>query len=244
MSKHQKNNSDFIFTFKKLEDQYKKALDLGYSFMTCYEYFKEKPNPSDLVVVNRVDVDLSIPKSLKLNEIFNKLGIKASFFIRLHAAEYNPMSFEAYRVIKEIYSNDHEIGYHSEIIDQATIWNEDAKECLVRDLQFFKHYFGIDIKGVASHGGITGLNNLDFWNEQNVSDYGFLYEAYSKDESFNLFDNSLYVSDSEWTQWKSYKNGLLQQGDTRTFGEHLDEKPNLIYLLIHPDTYYVNHIYE
>ena len=61
-----------------------------------------------------------------------------------------------------------------------------------------------------------------------------------KEPDFNLFDNSLYVSDSEWTRWKCYKNGKFIKGDTRSFGDHLEAKPKLIYLLIHPETYYEN----
>ena len=65
-----------------------------------------------------------------------------------------------------------EIGYHSEIIDQSKIWNESAEECLKRDIEVFNKMFDYKIKGVCSHGGLTGYNNLDFWNKKN---YQFFY---------------------------------------------------------------------
>ena len=142
-------------------------------------------------------------------------------------------------MIKFLIESGHEIGYHSEIIDQSVIWNEDIKENLLRDIEVINRIFNIDIKGIASHGGMTGLNNLDFWKNNTASDFGLLYEAY------DWFDKAFYISDSEWTQWKAYNNGKLLEGDRRTFKEHIEqENHELIYLLIHPDTYYDRHFYE
>ena len=237
-------NDNFIFTFQNIEAQYAKALELGYKIMTCEEYVKLKQKKEDLIIVNRVDVDFSVKKALRLSNIFNKLSIKASFFFRLHAPEYNPLSFENYKIIRQIHNDGHEVGYHSEIIDMEAIWGEDAASCLERDLKVFENYYDIKIKGVASHGGLTGLNNLEFWKKEKPANFGLLYEAYDEEPSFDLFNNSLYISDSEWTRWKCYQNGAIIENDTRSFGQHLDEFPGLVYLLIHSDTYYDQHIYE
>jgi hypothetical protein len=236
--------SEFHFTFANLVTQYQAALEAGYTFMTCAEFAKKKHNLPTLTVVNRVDIDQSVLKADRLRDIFDRLGIKASFFVRLHAHEYNPFSFENYRILKAIRDSGHEIGYHSEIVDQAAIWKESAEDCLRRDIDILGKMLEIEIKGVASHGGMTGLNNLDFWKERKASDFGIMYEAYDKLPSFNLFNNSVYISDSEWVQWKCYKGGELCQGDRRSFVEHIYEKHSLIYLLIHPETYFDRHIYE
>ena len=169
-------NHEFHFTFANLESQYKSALELGYQFLTCAEYAERKLNLTDLKVVNRVDIDVSVKKADRLRGIFDRLGIKASFFIRLHAPEYNPFSFENYRILKGIRDSGHEIGYHSEIIDQARIWDEDEADCLRRDIDTLNRMFNIEIKGVASHGGMTGLNNLDFWSDHHPSEFGLMYE--------------------------------------------------------------------
>jgi hypothetical protein len=232
------------FSFKSIHEQYEKAIGLGYNFMTCIDYASHSKNNLGLTIVNRVDVDFSIKKADKLLSIFNSLKIKATFFIRLHAPEYNPFSFENYRIVKKIIDSGHEIGYHSEIIDQASIWDEAPDFCLRRDLDVLNQIFNIKIKGIASHGGMTGLNNLDFWKTRNVNEFNIDYEAYEENGKFNLFNNSFYISDSEWIRWKSYNNGVLNLNDTRSFGEHLNDNHKLIYLLIHPDTYYDNNIYE
>lgn len=238
------SRAEFHFTFDSIERQYKIALEAGYSFITCADFAVHKHNLMPLTIVNRVDIDLSVKKADRLRDIFDRLGIKATFFVRLHAPEYNPFSFENYRHLKAIRDSGHEIGYHSEVVDQAAIWAEDAVCCLKRDLDVFSRMFGILIKGVASHGGMTGLNNLDFWKEKRASDFGLVYEAYDKSPTFNLFDNSLYVSDSEWVRWKCYKKGILCQGDRRSLAEHINDKNPLIYLLVHPETYFDRHFYE
>jgi len=230
---------EFHFTFQNIENQYKEVIKQGYTVLTCEQFAKKAKNiHANKILINRVDVDLSIKKAEKLAIIFNSLKIKATFFIRLHAPEYNPFSFENYRIIKFIINSGHEIGYHSEIIDQSVIWNEDAVENLLRDIDVINRIFNVEIKGVASHGGMTGLNNLDFWKDKKASDFGLLYEAY------DLFDDCFYLSDSEWTQWKCYNHGKLVKDDLRSLGEHVKENHSLIYLLIHSDTYYEKHIYE
>lgn len=236
--------SKFHFTFANLEAQYKVALEAGYEFITCAEYAVRKGNLPALTVVNRVDIDLSVKKADRLRDIFDRLGIKASFFVRLHAPEYNPFSFENYRILKAIRDSGHEIGYHSEIIDQAMIWDEDAADCLWRDIDILNRMLDIKIQGAASHGGMTGLNNLDFWQCRKACDFDLLYEAYDKSLGFNLFDTSLYLSDSEWVRWKCYYLGRLQQDDRRNLAEHASARPKLIYLLIHPETYYDKAPYE
>lgn len=234
------------FTFEYLYNEIKSLLQAGYCFITCHDYVLKKKNKSlsPKTVVLRVDIDLSVKKAEKLLYIFNEFDIKASFFIRLHAPEYNPFSFENYRIIQKMISSNHEIGYHSEVIDQSHIWNEDATECLLRDIAVINTMFGVTIKGVASHGGMTGLNNLDFWKNRKPQQFNLVYEGYDKEPEYNLFQESFYISDSEWTQWKCYDKGIKKENDRRSPSEHIKDQHSLIHLLIHPDTYYENHFYE
>ena len=236
--------TEFEFTFANIEAHYRRALELGYEIMTCAEFVDRKSNLPPLTLVNRVDIDFSVKKAERLRDIFERLGIKASFFVRLHAPEYNPFSFENYAILKAIRDCGHEIGYHSEIVDQAAIWSEQASDCLNRDIETINRMLEINIRGVASHGGLTGLNNLDFWKHNAPADFGLCYEAYDEREPFNLFNNSLYVSDSEWTRWKCYENGKLREGDRGTLTDHVNSKWPLVYLVIHPDTYFDRHFYE
>ena len=91
-------NQPFKFTFENIKNEYQQVINLDYQFITCQEYvsLKKENKLARKTVVNRVDIDFSVRKSLRLIEIFNELNIKASFFLRLHAPEYNPFSFENY----------------------------------------------------------------------------------------------------------------------------------------------------
>lgn len=237
--------SGLRFTFADIAEQYSRALDCGYTFLTCADYVARKAAGAvpELTIVNRVDIDVSVRRAGQLGEIFARLGISATFFIRLHG-DYNPFSFENYRIIRGLARSGFELGYHSEIVDQSAIWGEDPAECLRRDLALFGTGFSVPTLGVASHGGVTGLNNLDFWSSNAPADFGLLYEAYDRQPEFNLFAESVYVSDSEWTRWKCYNRGVLAPEDRRSLAQHAEAGHCLIYLLVHSDTYYDRHPYE
>lgn len=234
----------YKFTWGNLEAEYSKCLRNGYQIITCEDYVRLKGNLTQKIIVNRIDIDFSIKKVINILDIFDRLNIKGTFFLRLHAPEYNPFSFENYRVLKRLLNSGHELGYHSEIIDQSIIWDEEAEDCLRRDLKVLGSMFDYEVKSVASHGGNTGFNNLDFWKKNKPKDYNLLYEGYDKEPEYNLFQEAFYISDSEWTQWKCYNKGVLLENDRRSPSEHLKDEHQLIHLLIHPDTYYKRHIYE
>ena len=240
-------SENFVFNWENLKSEYQRILDIGYKVIRCCDFAEAKQKCQQLeplTLVNRIDVDFSPAKADRLRTLFDELGIKGTFFVRLHAPEYNPFSFENYRIFRSIIASGHELGLHTETIDIAATWREDARVCYERDLAVFRLLFGIDSVGSAGHGGMTGLNNLDFWKEHSPADFGQSYEAYSDDEAFGLFKSSIYVSDSEWTRWKSYHNGTLAEGDRRSPAQIAESRAPLMYMLIHPDTYFDRHFYD
>lgn len=235
----------FGFTFANLHRYYAAALDNGYRVITCEQWARGvRPESGQKVLVNRVDIDVAPKKARRLASIYEDLGIPATFFVRLHANEYNPFSFEHYRCLRALADAGHEIGLHSEIVDQAAIWREPADVCLRRDLSVLSTMLDATIHGVASHGGMTGLNNLDFWKGRNPAELGLLYEAYDETEQFGLFNRSFYISDSNWMYWKCYDRGVVRPDDRRPPDEHFRDGHEVVYLLIHPETYYDEHFYE
>ncbi len=231
------------FTFDFIDREYARIVAAGYQFLNCAQaiaHVDDQRPFSPRTLINRVDVDISVPRALKLGQIFASYGISATFFFRLHANEYNPLSFENFSIIKKLDEMGFEIGYHSEIVDGAAIWGESAETVLRRDLDIMGAMLGKPIDGIASHGGITGLNNLDFWNGRRASDFGATYEAYDE----RIFNAGVYVSDSEWTRWKSYRHGSLLTGERQGPADFAEAGEPLIYLLVHSDTYFDRHIYE
>ena len=234
----------YKFTWDNLKYEYEAVLDSGYEVLTCREFVEKKHALPVKTLVNRIDIDFSVKKVDVMLDLFSDLGIKGTFFVRLHAPEYNPFSFENYRILKRLVDDGHELGYHSEVIDQSNIWDEDPKDCLLRDIQVLEAMLNVKIFGVASHGGMTGWNNLDFWENHKPSEFNLLYEGYDREPSYNLFQEAFYISDSEWTRWKCYDKGVRCEGDTRSIKEHIKDRHSLIHLLVHPDTWYNLHVYE
>ncbi|HLC20518.1 MAG TPA: hypothetical protein VJM10_00220 [Candidatus Methylomirabilis sp.] len=221
-------------------------MDAGYEIVSLVEYTRRKRSGgrTEKIAALRVDADCTVKKAEVQCGIFDDLGIKGSFFFRLHAKQYNLLDFESYRIVKKIRARGHEIGLHTELVDQSLIWSEDPEVLLRRDLAVMVTVWGGQIWGSAAHGDVTGNNNLDFWNGRKPEDFSLVYEAYDRSPAFGLFYESRYVSDSEWFCWKAYENGVLLNGDHRAPAEHAKDSPQRLYLLIHSDTYYHRHIHE
>jgi len=230
------------FSFVHYREIFEKALENNYQIITCKDFFDDNYDKDKKVLINRVDVDLSLKQAKKVLKIFNDLKIKATFFIRMHASEYNPFSFENYMIIRDMINSENEIGYHSEIIDCFKIWGISPKTCLLKDVVILERMFDIIINGVASHRGPTGFNNLDFWKNNRPEDFNLFslyYEAYDP-ELFNTF----YVSDALIHGWKCYRNGILETNNNLCLCEHIKNNEKIIYSLTHPIKYYERHMYE
>lgn len=231
----------FDFTFATYKEIFQKALDNDYEIITLKEFFLEEYNKEKKILVNRIDVDIKIDRLKVFYEIFKELKIKASIYLRLHAPAYNLLTIGNIKIIQDLASIGCEIALHTELEDVGEYCKVDKKELLSKEITLFELILKQKVYGTASHGDMTPYNNLDFWKENKAEDFGLLYEAYDK----KLWDHCRYVSDSEWTQWKAYKNGKLLQGDRRTPIEHIEEDlPPVLHLLTHPESWYKGYIYE
>lgn len=101
------------FTFRVLSAFLETLRDSGYSFLTVRDYaLAGKPACSRFVVL-RHDVDLRPEASLRAARMEKSLGIKGTYYFRI-----TRKSFDA-KIIQEIGSLGHEVGYHYEDIDLA-----------------------------------------------------------------------------------------------------------------------------
>lgn len=213
------------------------AADLGYRFISCNEYFNLKDElQQEKFIVLRVDVDYNLGASQLILDLLKKHSIKASFFVRLHAENYNVFSKKHSTMIKKIISEGHEIGYHSELIDMSECFEMEPSQILLEDINIFERFYGIKINGSACHGEPDGKNNLTFWDGKDAKEFNLAYEAYDNSPGFGLFYHSFYISDSDWYTWKNFTNGV--KSDTYfNVSEAIKHGYRQIYLLIHPDTF-------
>lgn len=100
------------FKFDHFEYTFQEALRKDYQIITVKDYFLKKYDENRKILINRIDVDVDCFRARRFAEIFNKLGIKGSFYFRLHGS-YNLFSFEIFNIVKEMVSNGHEVGIHT-----------------------------------------------------------------------------------------------------------------------------------
>lgn len=83
-----------------------------YTFQT-FEEFMTKPGKN--VIILRHDVDSLPGNSLQFARIQAEMGIRGTFYFRIMAQSFND------QIINEIYSLEHEIGYHYEDVSLAAV---------------------------------------------------------------------------------------------------------------------------
>ena len=232
--------NDFTFTFNNYKKIFQTALDNNYKIITVKEFFSDEYDKDEKILVNRIDVDVKIDRLKTIHKIFEELNIKASIYVRLHAPTYNLLSIGNIKIIQDLLSIGCEIGLHTELEDVGEYCNIDKKELFKKEIELFETIFDTKMYGTASHGDMTEYNNLDFWKKHTPEELGLLYEAYDE----KLWGNCRYVSDSEWTRWKAYKDGKLLENDRRTPIEHIEDDCRVLHLLTHPESWYKEYIYE
>ncbi|MFH0778531.1 MAG: hypothetical protein V2A71_07870 [Candidatus Eisenbacteria bacterium] len=100
------------FTFAHYESLLTRALEQGYRF-SDFKGHAALPKEEGLILI-RHDVDLSVRNALRFAQIEKRLGIVATYFVRVHAHQYNPFQCDSYRMLKEIKEMGHEMGLHYE----------------------------------------------------------------------------------------------------------------------------------
>lgn len=126
------------FTYKHYKEILKKVKSCYYYRFDEYKLSKE----SKKAIFLRHDVDSSLEHTLRIGKIEHSLGIPSTFFIRVHAIHYNPISYNSIKIVKQLIDMGHEIGIHLEHTFCNTFRIE--KEML-------EHNYDIRIKSRSTH---------------------------------------------------------------------------------------------
>ncbi|MBN1989264.1 MAG: hypothetical protein JW783_07715 [Bacteroidales bacterium] len=200
------------FTFYKYRVLVKTLLSKGFSFITFADFLAEEgdvANGSNKVIILRHDVDIKPQNSLATAIIEAELGIKGSYYFRMV-----PESFDI-EIIKQIASLGHEVGYHYETMDTASLrlnvkrekLNERRKEELIdyaynefcENLGTFRKTYPVST--ICMHGSPqSGFDNKDIWKKYSYKQLGLLGEPYF-DIDFNDF---FYLTDTGRC-WNGYR---------------------------------------
>ena len=203
-------------------DSYRHSLlayrDAGYK-ISGFEDFLDAPGDKHMIL--RHDIDHSLEQARKIAEIDTEAGASSTFFLRVHARQYNLFSLPSLQIIAEIEELGHDVELHLEGgMDQ---WLQgDEREWRGRQKQAFEAAVGREIRGFSSHepartGGIELADEL-------LEEWGpaVRYHAY---QSRFLNPRMKYLSDS---------SGRWREGH---FGGWVGREP-VMQILTHPYWWY------
>jgi len=209
------------FSFGHYKNTLSLAKEKGYIFSNFCTFEEEKSDVD--VILLRHDIDHSPLKALEFAKIESELGIKSTYFVRVHSNSYNSYGFKVYTVLKKILALGHELGLHYENIDFAEVTNEDSCEIIKRDKKVLEVILNKEMDGIAAHRDFNQVSNLEFWKTHELKDFGFKYEGYEE----RFLKNMLYISDSL---------GMWQNG--KCMCHYIHEKIPRLYILTHPCYWY------
>jgi hypothetical protein len=170
------------FTIKQYIKLIKSLQTAGFFFQTFSEYLF---SPNENVIILRHDVDLLPQNSLQTARIENDFGIKGSYFFRAV-----PESWDE-KIIKEIASLGHEIGYHYENLTTCNGNISEAIKDFKTNLEKLRRLAFVTT--ICMHGSPRSkYDSKDLWKKYNYKDFGIIGEPY-----FDIdFSKVLYLTDT------------------------------------------------
>jgi hypothetical protein len=211
-----------LITYKKLLKNLKKA---EYSFQTISQYLSASVSKP---VVLRHDIDKLPLNALQFAKIESEMGIKGTYYFRIVTESFDE------KIIKEIFSMGHEIGYHYE--DLSFAWTklkaqgsglsaqgeelenfivEIGKESFNENLAKLRKI--VPVNTICMHGSpMSRWDSRLLWKYYDYHDFGVVSEPY-----FDInFNDVLYLTDTgrRWdgglvsVRDKAQSSGLNAQG--------------------------------
>jgi len=175
----------------------------GYAFLTLHEYVIDRGSHHHKVVLLRHDVDKMFSRLTLFADVESTLGVKATYFIRLHA-DYNPFDYSKYGTLKHLLRAGHEVGLHSNFVQFAKIHGEDPIEVLRREVLCLRSILEQHFPGMAPHRDVNFVHNsIDLCTPKVLEEVGLKYHAYQND--FFHDDEIMYVNEGgqrflDWCQ--------------------------------------------
>lgn len=184
------------WTLKKYRSLCQTMLKTGYKIQTVYDYIKA---PAEQTIIIRHDVDRFPMNALKMAQLENELGIKATYYLRK-----TPSIFSS-DFVKNLHSLGHEVGYHYEVLTKA---KGDIKMALVlfcQELAAFRQI--VPVYTAAAHGNpLFPWNNQSIWENINATEFQLVGEPY-----FQIDYNQVAYYTDTGRSWDSTKTNFYDK---------------------------------
>ncbi len=216
------------WTYEHYRSCIAKAREHGYALLPFKEV-ASYPETQPLIIL-RHDIDRSLSRALTMARMEKELGVRATYFVRVHAPTYNVFEYNTYRALQEIRSLGHEIGLHFEAVDFGHINGEAPLEVFQREKAVLETALNITVVSAAAHGEHSRSgpgHNRDFFQCFTKEQVGIKYDAY--DTAFTR--EMKYISDS---------SGIWREG---CMCNHIGKYPRL-QILVHPCWWFKDHPFE
>ena len=171
------------FTLANYDRLVAMAVEKGYHFISYSDEFVEGRKD----VLWRHDVEFEPDVALKMAEIEQKYGAKATYFFQIHSPYYNIFDSHYSEVFHKIYALGHYVGLHFDshyygICDEAQL-----NKYIELDRSYFEAVLGVKINAFSFH------NTTPFTHTCLALEYGGLINVYSSHfkEKFNYCGDSL-----------------------------------------------------
>ena len=186
------------FTLEHYREVIAKALTSGYRIY-CFRDWVNGTLHGNRTLLLRHDVDVSLENAVRLAKVEAELGISATYFIRLHARYYQPLTPESWTYLNELRQGGADIGLHYERNFYEITGNDDHVEMLAQDVKILSSILGEPIGGSAAHMP-KSFAPFDMATVQGI---GLDYEAYA----LEFTRKRKYISDSR----RCWREGCLCQ---------------------------------
>ncbi len=228
------------FTYRMYKDFLRSAIDSGYQPISFLDYLVNPQRP-DKVIILRQDVDRRPSNALQIAKIQREFGAKGSYYFRIVRSSFNE------KIIQEIASLGHEIGYHYEDLSRSKGNFDVAITKFQRNLEVFRKFY--PVKTICMHGSpLSRFDNRSMWGKFDYKDYGILGEPY-----FDLdFRQVLYITDTG-RQWNGAGVSIRDKvsspfhydfSSTQSLAQQLTQEhlPRTILQTIHPQRWNDNYV--
>jgi hypothetical protein len=188
--------------------------------------FRDYDQSMKKVLLLRHDLDYTLDGVLNFATLEKDRGATATYFIRLHAPEYNPFEYRAYTLIRKLLDMGHEIGLHFESTKFESLTGEDPVMMFKKEKEVLERIFDVNVETAVQHRDLCMYSEDDFFFFDKFSKEDVGLKRYAHEPAFE--NDFKYLSDSS-SRWN---DGCLCEN----LGKH-----DKIQALTHPDWWFEEH---
>ncbi len=190
------------FTIEVYKNLCKSIKESGFVTTRVCEYIKEPSNGVKRAIM-RHDVDSNPSNALLVARIEKEHGIRSTFYFRTNSKVFDE------KIIKDIYSLGHEIGYHYEVLAKCRGEIGKAMDIFREELKNFRMI--VPVETVCMHGSPwSKYRDSDIWKSHSMDEYGIIGEAFL---SIN-YDKVHYCTDTG-RSWNNAKYNIRDKVESR-----------------------------